>query len=215
MKKILVILLAVMTIMPQTLSAQSKALNKALKKQYTAKKKEFKKESWKLFGSSRTIDVCLLTHYEKLNELGEEGEEIVGYATVSSGRHKNLLKQNAMTNACNTYARNSGSHIKGRVASDMGLTDEEKSEFEHFYAAYEGLVDKEIRGELKESFTVIKEVSKNQVDMQVFYIVDIDAATKARIRAFENAAKESAVAQKYAEKVSDFIREGFENEMGQ
>lgn len=215
MKKVLVILLAVMTLMPLTLSAQSKALNKALKKQYTEKKKEFKKEGWKLFGSSRTLDVCLLTHYDKLNSLGDEGEEVMGTATVSSARHKNLLKQAAMTNACNNYARNSGSHVKGRVASDMGLTDEEKSEFEHFYAAYEGLVDKEIRGELKESFTVIKEVSKDQVDMWVFYIVDVNAATKARIRAFENAAKESAVAQKYAEKVSEFIKEGFENEVSE
>ena len=42
----------------------------------------------------------------------------------------------------------------------------------------------------------------------VLFPVDMEAASKARIRAFENAAKESAVAQKYAEQVRAFIKEG-------
>jgi hypothetical protein len=46
--------------------------------------------------------------------------------------------------------------------------------------------------------------------MQVYFIINEDAATKARIRAYENALKESEAAQKYAEKVSSFVREGFE-----
>jgi hypothetical protein len=45
--------------------------------------------------------------------------------------------------------------------------------------------------------------------MQTFFIVSESAATRARIRAYENAAKESAAAQKYAQKVSDFVKEGF------
>lgn len=213
MKKILVMFFAMAMMFPAVSNAQnSKALNKALKKEYKTKMKEYKKEGWKLFGSTRSLDVALLTHYEKLNALGDDATEVLGYATITDGRHKNLLKQYAIANACNTYARNSGSHVKGRVVNDMALTDQEKSEFEHFYAAYEALVEKEIKGELRESFAVIKQVSNNQFDMQLFYIVDEDAATKARIRAFENALKESEVAQKYAQKVSDFIREGFESE---
>lgn len=212
MKKIFIFLISMMIMIPAVSNAQNKALNKALKKEYKQKMKELKKEDWKLFGSTRTLEVALLSHYDKLSTLGENGTEILGYASISDPKHKNLLKQNAIANACNTYARNTGSHVRGRTVNDMGLTDSEKSEFEHFYAAYEALVEKEIRGELKESFALIKEVNKNQIDMQVFYIVDEDAATKARIRAFENARKESEVAQKYADKVSEFIREGFDNE---
>lgn len=197
---------------PTVSDAQNKTLNKALKKEYKAKMKEFKKEGWKLFGSSRSLEVLLLSHYEKLSELGEDGMEVEGYATVTDPRHKNLLKQNAMTNACNTYARNCGSHVKGRVVNDMGLTDDEKSEFEHFYAAYEGSVEKEIKGELREQFSLIKEVNSKQIDMRVIYIVDESAATRARIRAFENAQKESAAAQKYAKQVSDFIHENVEQD---
>jgi hypothetical protein len=48
--------------------------------------------------------------------------------------------------------------------------------------------------------------------MQTFFIVNESAATKARIRALENAAKESEAAQLYAQKVSDFVREGFKTE---
>ena len=42
--------------------------------------------------------------------------------------------------------------------------------------------------------------------------MDEDAAAAARIRAFENAMRESAAAQKHAEMVSKFIKEGFEVE---
>lgn len=210
MKKIIILLISMLLMVPAASNAQNSALNKALKKEYKEKKKEFKKEGWKLFGSTRTLDVALLTHYEKLNKLGENGQEVVGIASVTDSKHKNLLKQTAMSNACNTYAKNCGSYVKGRCVNDMGLTDAEKSEFEHFYAAYESRVEKEIKGEMIESFSVIKEVSNKQIDMQLFYIVDEDAATKARIRAFENAAKESEIAQKYASQVSDFIKEGFE-----
>ena len=45
--------------------------------------------------------------------------------------------------------------------------------------------------------------------MQIYYIVSELAASKARIRALENAAKESAAAQVYAKQVADFVREGF------
>ncbi|MBO7120132.1 MAG: hypothetical protein J6W03_07435 [Bacteroidaceae bacterium] len=213
MKKIIIALISMMILIPVAGNAQNKALNKKLKKEYKDKKKELEKQGWKLFGSSRTLDVALLLHYDKLNVLGKNGTEVNGYASISDPKHKNLLKQNAIANACNTYARNTGSHVKGRTVNDMGLTDSEKSEFEHFYAAYEAIVEKEIKGELKESFALIKEdVGKKQIDMQVFYVVDEEAASRARIRAFENAMKESEVAQKYAEKVSEFIKEGFKNE---
>lgn len=123
----------------------------------------------------------------------------------------NVGHQAAINNACNKYARNAGSHVKGRIVSDMASNgDDTSSEFDHFYAAYETLVEKEIKGELKESYCVYKTLQNGDKTMQVFFIVDEDAATRARIRAYENALKESAAAQKYAEKVSSFVREGFE-----
>ncbi len=210
MKKLLLILIAVILAVP-AVEAQNKVLEKAIKKEYKAKKKEYKKEGWKLFGSSRSLDVALLKHYDKLEKLGENGYEIVG--VCAKYKSDNVGHQAAINNACNTYARNAGSHVKGRVVSDMSSNgDDTSSEFDHFYAAYETLVEKEIRGEMQESYAIYKDLGNGEKTMQVFFIINEDAATKARIRAYENALKESEAAQKYAEKVSDFIKEGFEGE---
>lgn len=213
MKKIIILILAAILCVPAIEANTDKELKKAIKKEYKAKKKEFKKGNWELFGSSRTLDVALLQHYNKLNSLGENGREIVGIA--SRFKSKNVGHQQAINNACITYAQQAGSYLKGRVVSDMaGNGVETSAEFDHFYAAYERLVEKEIKGELVESFSIIRCIDKanGEHEMQTFFIVDENAATRARIRAMENALKESEAAQKYAQRVSEFVNEAFINE---
>lgn len=209
MKKLVLFIMAICLMAPcGEVAAQSKALQKSQKKEYKAKMKEYSKENWKLFGSSHSLDVALLKHYDKLNTLGEDGHEIVGIA--SKFKSKNLGKQMAINNACITYAQEAGSYVKGRIVSDMsgdGIAADK--EFDNFYAAYERLVEKEIKGEMQESYAVIRDLGDGTFEMQVFYIVSETAASKARIRALENAAKESAAAQVYAKQVADFVREGF------
>ena len=208
MKKLIMFLMAICLLAPHV-DAQNKTLEKARKKEYKTKMKEYQKENWKLFGSTRSLDVALLTHYDKLNNLGEDGHEIVGIA--SKFKSKNVGKQMAINNACLTYAQQAGSQVKGRIVSDMaGDGIDADSEFDNFYAAYERLVEKEIKGEMKESYSIIRENRDGTFEMQVYFIVSESAASEARIRAMEAAAKESAAAQKYAQKVADFVREGFE-----
>ncbi len=203
-------LAAILMAAPVAMS-QNKALQKALSKEKKEKMKEYKKEGWKLFGSSRSLDVALLSHYDKLAELGEDGREVVGIA--SRFKSKNIGKQMAANNACISYAQQAGSSLKGRVVSDMsgnGTTAE--GEFDHFYAAYERQLEKEIRGEMTPSYAIIHDNGDGTFELQEFYIVSESAASKARIRAMEDAMKESEVAQKHAQKISEFVREGFENE---
>lgn len=210
MKKSILFLVALI-LMVSFVGAQNKTLEKAHKKEYKTKMKEYKQENWKLFGSSRSVDVALLTHYDKLNNLGDDGREVMG--TASKFQSKNVGHQMATNNACITYAQQAGSHVKGRVVSDMsgdGVAADQ--EFDNFYAAYERLVEKEIKGEMQESYSIIRENKDGTFEMQTYFIVSESAATKARIRALENAAKESAAAQKYAQKVADFVREGFSEE---
>lgn len=207
MKHFITIILALF-ITVSTADAQNKALDKALKKEYKTKMKEYKKEGWKIFGTSHSLEVALLSHYDKLNTLGENGYEVVGIC--SRYKSDNVGHQAAINNACNTYARQAGSTLKGRVVSDMnGDADNPEAEFDKFYAAYETLVEKEIKGELHESYSVYHNLSNGEKTMQTFFIVDENAAMQARIRALENAAKESEAAQRYAKKVSKFVREGF------
>lgn len=213
MKKIFA-LLVVLLVAFTTVEAQNKALEKALKKEYKAKMKEYKREGWKIFGTSRNLDVALLTHYEKLNTMGDDAFEVVGIATRFQS--KSGGKGMALNNACLTYAQTAGSYVKGRIVSDLAVDGiDTNAEFEHFYAAYERLVEKEIKGEMRESFSVIRKVGVNkqtgndEFEMQIYYIVNESAASKARIRAFENAMRESEAAQKYAKQVSDFVQDGF------
>ncbi len=212
MKKLIMFLMALCMVVPAVNAQNNKALNKALKKEYKMKMKEFKKDEWKLYGSSRSLDVVLLKHYEKLNQEGEENYEVVG--TCSKFKSKNVGHQTSINNACNIYARQAGSQVKGRIVSDLAGSDDVEAEFDHFYAAYETLVEKEIKGEMQESFSVIRENNDGTYEMQTFFVVNESAASRARIRAMENAAKESAAAQKYAQKVSEFVREGFNPSAG-
>lgn len=208
MKKFFTILMVLCMALP-TLNAQTnKVLNKALKKEHKVKMKEFKKGNWSLYGSSRSFDVVLLQHYAKLSKEGEEAYEIVG--SCSKFKSKNVGHQTCINNACNIYAQQAGRLLKGRIISDLaGNGDNVSAEFDHFYAAYESSVQKELNGELQESFSIIRTNKDGSYEMQTFFIVRESAATRARIRAYENAAKESKIAQKYAKEVSEFVRDGF------
>ena len=212
MKKIILLILAAIFMVP-AVEAENKQLQKALKKEYKAKIKEYNKENWKLFGSSRTLEVALLQHYDKLNTLGEDAQEVVGIA--SRFKSKNVGYQQAINNACIKYAQQAGSHLKGRVVSDIAANgDDTSGEFDNFYAAYERLVEKEIKGEMSESYSIIRciDPKSGEYEIQTYFIVNESAAARARIRAMENALKESEAAQRYAQKVSDFVKEGFGTE---
>ena len=205
MKKFILLLTLALTL-PTVTFSQSDLLNKALQKEYKTKIKEFKKGGWEIFGSSRSLEVALLNHYDKLNKGGDNVYEIVGIA--SAFKSKNIGRQIAMNNACVIYSSQAGSQIKGRVVSDMGAdADNLTVEFDHFYAAYERAVEKEIRGEIKESFSIIRQNKDGSYEMQSFFIFDEDSALNARVKAFENAAKESVAAQKYADIISKYINE--------
>lgn len=210
MKKSIIYLLATVLLLGVSgnVTAQNKQMKKALQKEYKAKVKKLTKEGWQVFGTSRTLEVALLKHYEKLEEEGVV--EVFGSATSSN---KNIGKEKLMMSACASYAGRCGSNIKGRITQDMGsvLSESEIAEFENFYAAYENNVQTEIKGELTSSFSIYRQTKidgRDVYEFETYFIVDEAAASRARLRAFQNAAKESAVAQKYAEQVSKFIQEG-------
>lgn len=207
MKQILTLILSLLLVVPGANAQNNKALERALKKEYKSKMKELKKEGWKLYGSSRSLDVVLLQHYQKLNDPELVSYEIMGSSTQFSS--KSIGHQQCITNASAIYAQSARRLVQGRITTDFGATGNVKEEFEHFYAAYESLIEKEINGELQESFSLIREVKKGVFEMQSYFIVSEDAATKARIRAYENALRESEAAQKYSNQISNFIKEGF------
>lgn len=208
MKKLITFLLALCVSMSATMMADTaKDLRKAREKQKKEKIKQFKKEKWTIFGTTKTIDVALLEHYNQLETLGADSHEVVGVA--SNFKSKNIGVQSAINNACITYAQEAGSDLQGRVASDIfGSESDGDGEFDHFYAAYERAVQKEIRGELKPSFSIIHDNGNGTYELQSFFVVDENSAARARKRALEAALEESKIAQEHADKISEFIKNG-------
>lgn len=217
MKKLgmLLMLVVAMTMAMPTMNAQSeRKIMKARQKEMKAKMKEYKKGGWEIYGTSRSMEKALLDHYAKLEEDG--AQEVPGVA--SSFLSKNVGMQSAANSAINFYARQCQSFVRGRITSDMfNDADDIPSEFDKFCAAYESLVVKEIKGEMEHSYSVIRSKGKDKegketFEMMSFYVVNEAKASRARQRAMENAFKESELSQKYAEKVSNFVREGFKLE---
>lgn len=208
MKKIIYALLALAFLVPTYASADSKALEKARKKELKVKLKEYKKGKWEVLGS-RSMEVALATHLDKLNQLGEDGHEVEGIS--SRTKSKNAGKQSALNNAVITYAQEAGSSLKGRVVSDINANGADTdAEFDNFYAAYERLVEKEIRDDLEPSYSIMRNNADGSVEIRSYFIVSEKAASKARRRALENAMKDSELAQKYGEKLAGFVSEGFQ-----
>lgn len=210
MKRIILIMMAIIMACPllsQPVLAQRKTpLEKAMAKQYKTKMREFKKGGWELTGSSSTLEVALIRHYEKMAK--DSLQEIISVA--DRFKSKNVGQQVALNNACILYARQAGGFIRGRIASDINYSgDNTAAEFDKMYAAYESLVQKEIKGELKPSFSVIKSNGDGTYSMQSFFLIDEEAASIARVRALERAVKETEIAQQYANKICDFVKEGF------
>ena len=189
-----------LSVVPATAQELSKSGKKALK----AKVKEFNKEGWKIFGSTSTLDYALERHMIKMQS--EDAIEVPG--TASSFKSKNVGKQMALNSAMTNYASMMDSEIKGKVVSDMqGDGEFSETEFEKFYAAFKRSVQTTIKDELKESFSIIRDKGNGTSEMQTFFIVDKHAASQARVRALEQAGKESVAAQLYAKVVQKFIEE--------
>ena len=207
MKKLIIALLGLAFLMPAYLEAKT-PLEKAREKAYRTKLKDYKKGGWEALGS-KPLDLCLLDHYEKLTKLGENGHEVEGISTRSQS--KNIGKQAAINNAVITYGQEAGSTLQGRVVSDISSNGVDPTgEFENFFAAYERLVEKEIRGEMEPSFTIIRDNGDGTYEVRTYFIVEEQNAQKARLRALEEAMKNSEIAAQHAEKISAFVRQGLD-----
>lgn len=166
--------------------------------------KKYTKEGWQVDGTTKSLEVALLEHYAKLED--ENNRELLG--TADGCESRNVCQNEALNNAMIKYAQEAKSHVMGRVNSEMG--DVGEAELDNFYAAYERLVASSIEGELRLSVSLYREKKDGKMEYNSFFIVNEDQASKRRVKAMQNAAKESEAAQKFADQISDFVREGFE-----
>ena len=196
MKRIIIITIAVLMAMP--VFAQGA--------QYRKKLREIKKEGWELYGSSKTMKEVLRTHYEALDQEGVF--EVFGSATGI--KSESIGQQMAWNNASINYVQQAGSFLRGRIATDNHAGGGYDGEFNNFYSAYETLLQKEIRAELRPSYTLVRHNADGSYQVMSYFIVNEEAAMNARVKAMELAASESEAAQRIAARISEFVREGFD-----
>ncbi|MBR2113666.1 MAG: hypothetical protein IJ929_03220 [Prevotella sp.] len=206
MKKLVLMLMAVTMMLPMANAQElTKQQAKAVKKEVSKKMKEYKKKGYEIFGTTLTLETKLTQHFTQMWSKGDQVVEVPGFSQAKS---RNLALNAAQNSAAARYATSAGQLVKGRVLSDEALNSGDlTAEFDKFYAAFEGKVQQEIKGELRPSFSVAKQNDDGTISVEAYYLVDEDAASRARIRAFEISKNESAAAQKYAQKISDFVNE--------
>lgn len=197
------ILMALCLIAPVAMADLTPKQEKLCNKNAKTRAKELKKQGYTVMGTLPLEDV-LYKHYAKL-EMGANEQMGNGHS-----KSKNNGRQMCLTSAMSEYASKAVSQIKGRSVTDAygnEVDTENDPEFARFYAAYERLTQKEIKGELQESFTVVKENSDGSFDFQMYMLVDENKALARRQKALQDAAAESNLAQGYAKQVSEFINE--------
>lgn len=205
MKKILVLLMAVCLAAPLFAQNYEKTAKKAQQREFKAKLNGYKKKGYEIMGS-RTLDVALAKHYQKLAELGENGQEYYGYSTKT--KSKNLGEQAAFNNATIKYAQLAGSTVKGRILSDNSVDMvANEGEFEKFFSIYERLVEQKVKNVMQHSYSVIKDNGDGTYEVQSFFIVEESAARKARSAALEGALKDTQALNKYAKEIRKYTDE--------
>lgn len=208
MKKILTLIMALCFLAPAFGQNYSKMTEKAQKKEVKEKMKEYKKKGYEIMGS-RTMEVALIRHYSKLNELGDNGTVFDGISTRT--KSKNLGEQMALNNATLKYAQKAGSTVKGRVVSDnFAEGTSADGEFEKFYAAYERLIEQKVKHALEPSYSIIKDNGDGTYEIQSFFIVNESKARIAREQALEAALKESELAGKYGAQIRSYANDPIE-----
>ena len=188
-----------------SVSAQSKALEKDVKKRV----KELKKEGWKMQASTSTLDYALLKYRMYMEEDEENRIALTGIAT---GRNVKIGRENAIMSAITNYAVRAKAQVvakmKGIMSSDASLTGEE---IDKFGAAYESAVNAKIGGLVKQHFVLVKENKDGTKEFNVFLSLDESAAKKAREEAAQEAKRQAALSD-LSEQVEEFIGEPVEAE---
>lgn len=202
----LMLVLAVLFGGVASVSAQSKALEKDVKKRV----KELKKEGWKLQASTTTLDYAMLKYRMYLEEDEENRIPLTG---IAEGKNLKIGRENAIMNGITSYAGRAKAQVVGKMkslmSSDAAAASEE--EIDKFGAAYEAGVNTKISGLVKQHFVLIREMDNGKKEFNVFMSIDETQAKKAREEAALEAKKKTALGD-LSEQVEDFIGEPVEAE---
>jgi hypothetical protein len=205
----------ILAIIPQETFAQSRAKKKALDREWKRKKSFYDKEGWTISGSSRTLEVALIKHIEKIDN-DENFVEFVG-ASRCKATGTNVCRQTAASNARRDYSSRASAHVRGVIASHLHSNAEiPKEEMDLMIGKYEELVQSYIGGALTESYAVVKsnKDKDNTQQMEMVFILDLAKAEEARTKAMQQSLEETneriKLSSQTMKTISDAVRERFD-----
>lgn len=204
MKRLFLTAMVVLTFVAAVSAANSKQEKEA--KKYARKQaKELLSQGWKVDGVHTLEEVLYQFRLELLNDSDnwQMSGNVIG---ETSCKTVNQAKQWASVNAANTYSKESGMMLRSRIVGEIGASIEGAS-LDNFYEAYEALVQKEIKGELKMKFGIYREKKDGSVEYQAFYIINESRAASLRQRALMSAINESKILKDHAKELSEFVNE--------
>lgn len=183
-----------------SVGAQSKALEKDVKKRV----KELKKEGWTLQASASTLDYALLKYRMYLEEDEVNRIALTGIATAKNVK---VGRESAIMNAITSYAARAKANVVGKAKSIEGQNISTQGEdLDKFAAAYEAEVSARIGSLIRQHFSLVKENADGTKEFNVFLSLDETAAKKAREEA-ALAAQNKLALEGISQEVRDFIGE--------
>lgn len=164
---------------------------------------QWTKEGWKVHGSTRTLRGALQQHYGRLAANPDLMERI---GTATNCTSVTVCRLAALNSAGLDYAMAVADEVKGIFGRDLSVNESGGEEYNRFYVSFAGKIEAQIHGQLEESFALIKmENGKNQY--KIYFLMDRNAAKKARLSALEDAIRESEQGMEVTVKAKKYLEE--------
>ena len=204
MKKFVILLVTLTLLFGICNNSYAQNLRREREKEAKKKVKRLTEEGWNICGTLLTPIEVIEKHYQYLDE-NVESYTILGDANASCN---DIDNEKLLISACNEYAVFSSIIIRDSMTVGMKslITEDEMFELQDLYSDYADNVATIIKSEIKASFSISRKINSGYYEFKTYYFLDKDAANRASIKAFENAAKESAVAKKHLAEISKIIQ---------
>lgn len=194
----LLLIIAVLFGATAAANAQSKELEKNVKKTV----KEWKKDGWSMLASSTTMEYALLKYRTYIEADEDNHVEITGVAVSSNPK---IGRESAVMNGITNYASRAKAQVIGKMKSVMSSDESTLSEDEidKFGAAYEVGVNSKLSGMVKVHFVTVRE-KNGKKEFAAYMSLDETIARKAREAAAREAKKKASL-ESLSQEVEDFI----------
>lgn len=198
------VLAIIVSLFLQTSYAQSKTMQRELKKEYKRVLKTFKKEGWKMDNNGRSAEVTLLKYFERLNE---DPDLIPIEGTSSNCKSLNVCRQAALNNAQNEYTRLVSGKIVGAFGSIIrSNADRPQEEIDKMVGGLTNEVEADVAGVLEPQYSKYRE-KDGMKEYITYFFINSKKLEGAIQTSLERSIKETKLTIEEAKSISKFVND--------